>query len=402
MFLRSRMLSSSASKNLLIAIDFDGTLCLRRHNPKTHQTVFQIDELDISALTTVKKHIPNCFVVLASGRNLLSLCRTLQVPSIHHPVTHQDPHFNSSTPLPLPVDYVVLGSGTVTMKWPSQEIVRTRVMTSDVAFRIAQRLILGDVDVIIVADQENSSSRPPRRPFSFFILFGPPHMERCVYYICEEDEKNNCEKLSPGFKERVKNYASDANPVFKNEFVGSPGEGANEENLEKKFTEKHGKYGFSQFLVIFESREDPEIHVAHELVSEAVHSDPKHGHTEDVSNKIRISHTTSPVNHIGVWLEVFPADISKSKALDDLEREFFFNNNEDTTNNTRLAIGNDHNDEDMLLWASEKGLGCLVQGGPVVLKERHGEKITMLNSPCGGGVREAIERIVEGRIVSKQ
>lgn len=75
-----------------------------------------------------------------------------------------------------------------------------------------------------------------------------------------------------------------------------------------------------------------------------------------------VFHSSSPIDHKSVWLEIFPAGMNKGSAL----AAWCGANSIDR--NRVLALGNDHNDETMLSWA---GMGRVVEGAPQVLKARY-------------------------------
>jgi len=96
-----------------------------------------------------------------------------------------------------------------------------------------------------------------------------------------------------------------------------------------------------------------------------------------------VFHSTSPVDHQSVWLEIFPAGMNKGSAL------AVWCDSRDLTRDKVLALGNDFNDEPMLSWA---GAGRVVEGSPPVLRARYA-----VLPPAGKGgfeaaAKEAIER----------
>lgn len=72
--------------------------------------------------------------------------------------------------------------------------------------------------------------------------------------------------------------------------------------------------------------------------------------------------TTSPLDHRSRWLEVFPPSVSKSIASDWLRQRYGL------ALGAVAAVGNDHNDTDMLEWA---GQSYVVANAVAVLKSRH-------------------------------
>ncbi len=76
---------------------------------------------------------------------------------------------------------------------------------------------------------------------------------------------------------------------------------------------------------------------------------------------LTVLRSTSPLDGCSLWIEVFPAAASKSKAAAWLARERGVNAQ------GVLAVGNDYNDLDLLEWAAAR---CLVAGSPPELAAR--------------------------------
>lgn len=74
-----------------------------------------------------------------------------------------------------------------------------------------------------------------------------------------------------------------------------------------------------------------------------------------------VFHSSSPIDHRSVWLEVFPAGVNKGRAL------AAWCAVKGIAGNRVLALGNDFNDETMLSWA---GMGRVVEGAPSALRAR--------------------------------
>ena len=68
---------------------------------------------------------------------------------------------------------------------------------------------------------------------------------------------------------------------------------------------------------------------------------------------------TSPLDHMSVWLEIFPEAVSKSRAA------AWLLNHLDLKDCPTMAIGNDYNDQDLLEWA---GSGFVTGNSPMKLK----------------------------------
>ena len=102
----------------------------------------------------------------------------------------------------------------------------------------------------------------------------------------------------------------------------------------------------------------------------------------DVRNTLSglsVIQTTSPLDHISTWIEVFHPDVSKSGTAAWLVEEL----NLDPMDTA--AIGNDYNDLDLLAWAADS---FVVENAPNDLKTR----FQTVASNNGGGVAQAIER----------
>ncbi|MBN2441051.1 MAG: HAD family phosphatase [Spirochaetales bacterium] len=69
--------------------------------------------------------------------------------------------------------------------------------------------------------------------------------------------------------------------------------------------------------------------------------------------------TTSPLDHVSLWIEVFPENVSKGKTSHWLASQF------NIDKNNVLAVGNDYNDLDLLTWATS---AYIVSNGPADLK----------------------------------
>jgi Cof subfamily protein (haloacid dehalogenase superfamily) len=94
--------------------------------------------------------------------------------------------------------------------------------------------------------------------------------------------------------------------------------------------------------------------------------------------------TTSPLDAQSTWIEIFPANVSKSLAAAWLNAELGLNS--DRT----LSIGNDYNDLDLLQWA---GTSFVVGNAPPDLRKR----FPVVASHNENGVAEAVERWLASR-----
>ena len=98
--------------------------------------------------------------------------------------------------------------------------------------------------------------------------------------------------------------------------------------------------------------------------------------TESLGGSYNILRTTSPLDGESLWVEVFPAGVSKSSGVERLAARFGL------TGSDAAAVGNDFNDHDLLQWA---GHAFVVRDSPEHLKTRFRE----VSSVNEGGVAEA-------------
>jgi len=88
---------------------------------------------------------------------------------------------------------------------------------------------------------------------------------------------------------------------------------------------------------------------------------------------------TSPLDHASVWIEIFPAHVSKSLTTATLLAHLGISAVD------VLAIGNDYNDEDLLNWA---GRGVVTANAPESLRKR----FDVVPANDAGGVAAAIQQ----------
>ena len=81
----------------------------------------------------------------------------------------------------------------------------------------------------------------------------------------------------------------------------------------------------------------------------------------DWQSEIHFIKATSPIDHKTIWLEIFPAGVSKAKAAAYLSQYLHI------PQSTTLAIGNDFNDLDLLEWAAKS---FVMPDSPKVLLDR--------------------------------
>ncbi|RKX80434.1 MAG: hypothetical protein DRP60_03245, partial [Spirochaetes bacterium] len=99
-----------------------------------------------------------------------------------------------------------------------------------------------------------------------------------------------------------------------------------------------------------------------------------------------VFHSSSPVDHKSIWLEIFPTGMDKGSAL------AAWCESRGLPKERVLALGNDFNDESMLIWA---GMGRVVSGSPLAL-----ESDFPVLPPAGKGgfetaAKEALEKFTE-------
>jgi len=97
---------------------------------------------------------------------------------------------------------------------------------------------------------------------------------------------------------------------------------------------------------------------------------------ESLGESYNILRTTSPLDGESLWIEIFPAGVSKSSGVKLIAAEFGLSGED------AAAVGNDYNDHDLLEWA---GHAFVVEDSPEHLRTRFRE-VPSVNE---GGVAEA-------------
>jgi Cof subfamily protein (haloacid dehalogenase superfamily) len=95
-----------------------------------------------------------------------------------------------------------------------------------------------------------------------------------------------------------------------------------------------------------------------------------------------IIQTTSPLDGQSIWIEIFPATVSKGLTVAWLNAEF------DIDPGRTLSIGNDYNDLDLLEWTASS---FVMENAPEDLKER----FPVVASNNESGVAEGIQRWID-------
>jgi hydroxymethylpyrimidine pyrophosphatase-like HAD family hydrolase len=93
---------------------------------------------------------------------------------------------------------------------------------------------------------------------------------------------------------------------------------------------------------------------------------------------LTVIRTTSPLDGLSTWIEIFPAGVCKGRTAKWLAAKL------GVPHRRTLAVGNDFNDLDLLAWAAS---AMVVANAPPELKER----FSSVRSNNDGGVGEAIE-----------
>lgn len=97
---------------------------------------------------------------------------------------------------------------------------------------------------------------------------------------------------------------------------------------------------------------------------------------ESLGKSYNILRTTSPLDGESLWVEIFPAGVSKSSGVEWLAARFGLSGSD------AAAVGNDYNDHDLLEWARH---AFVVKDSPEHLRTR----FTEVSSVNEGGVAEA-------------
>ncbi len=105
---------------------------------------------------------------------------------------------------------------------------------------------------------------------------------------------------------------------------------------------------------------------------------------ECMGDSYNILRTTSPLDGESLWIEIFPAGVSKRSGVEWIAERYGL------TSKDVAAVGNDYNDHDLLEWA---GHAFVVENSPEHLKSRFRE-VPAVNE---GGVAEAARLWLEER-----
>lgn len=105
-----------------------------------------------------------------------------------------------------------------------------------------------------------------------------------------------------------------------------------------------------------------EIEASQLLVVETPESESSYRELARELAELNVVLTTSPLDHRSRWIEIFPAHVSKSLASEWLRARH------GVARETVIAVGNDHNDHDLLAWA---GQAFVVANAVAELKDRY-------------------------------
>ncbi len=98
---------------------------------------------------------------------------------------------------------------------------------------------------------------------------------------------------------------------------------------------------------------------------------------------LKVIRSTSPMDGISTWIEIFPRSVSKGLASEWLARKHGINRA------TTLALGNDYNDLDLLQWA---GKSFVVRNAPPDLRQTY----QSVSSNNEDGFTEAVKMLING------
>ncbi len=120
------------------------------------------------------------------------------------------------------------------------------------------------------------------------------------------------------------------------------------------------------------------------IVIEADDRPSSHRRIERELRGLSVVRTTSPLDHRSRWIEIFPAEVSKSQAAERIRRRH-------GVEPSRVsAVGNDYNDADLLDWAAN---AYVVANAPRDLRAMH----TVVASNDEDGFADVARRVVSSR-----
>ena len=125
-----------------------------------------------------------------------------------------------------------------------------------------------------------------------------------------------------------------------------------------------------------------EVRVSQFVVIEPPGTDSQRGLLEREFGDVHVVRTTSPLDHVSTWIELFPDGVSKAHASDWIRERHAI----DAART--VAVGNDYNDLDMLEWAAH---ACVVSNAPLSMRER----FTVVAANDHAGFAEAVGRSLD-------
>jgi Cof subfamily protein (haloacid dehalogenase superfamily) len=201
----------------------------------------------------------------------------------------------------LPVDYVIFSTGAGIMSYPEKKILQSFSLPKADILNVCQYLEETRVDYMVQAPV--------------------PDTNHFVYRSHGEENKD--------FKRRIELYSKFAKPLK------TPG--------------REGLKNFDSATQVLCIVPEKNGHKVSALIAKRF-------------PELSVIKATSPLDHISIWIEIFPPSVNKSSAVQWLCTNIGIGRGE------VCAVGNDYNDEDLLDWA---GAGFITQNGPDSLKEMY-------------------------------
>jgi len=213
-----------------------------------------------------------------------------------------------------PIDYLIFSSGVGVVEWRRGRLLRLQAMTAPLAERVATRLTTLDLD--------------------FMVHHAAPDNHRFYYRRASRGERSN-----PDFERRCRRYR--------------------------------------QFSAVWPGRLPAAASASQLLVVEHPRAASRCAALTAELHDCNVVRTTSPLDHVSSWIEIFPPTVAKSIAADWLCRRC------GVDPGSVLALGNDYNDRDLLAWA---GTAKVVANAPAELRARY----PAVASNDAGGFSEAV------------
>ncbi len=186
-----------------------------------------------------------------------------------------------------PSDYLVFASGAGILEWRSRELL--------VAHEMSSRHVQKTLDLLLAKD------------LAFMVHLAIPDNHHFYYHRPPDQRPGQATGENPDFDRRCERYSDFAQPLAGRVLDG---------------------LRVSQFLAI-----------------EAPGSDSHYDALVTELASLNVVLTTSPLDHISRWIEIFPQAASKSRAADWLRERH------GVAHRNVVAVGNDTNDRDLLEWA---------------------------------------------------